>query len=165
MRVAGTERFNLRIIEYSLIHVLAGPNRGLAGHDLGDELLLVFQHLPEITVESPFCDIPENLHLGVMVALAEDPSFLLFQVGRFPGTVQMVESDQLILHVGAGSQFGSRTKKDTHLAGAYFGKEFGLPCLRIRLMDEDDFFFRDSHGDKLVPDIIVDIEAPVRFRR
>ena len=145
MRVAGTERFNLRIIEYSLIHVLAGPNRGLAGHDLGDELLLVFQHLPEITVESPFCDIPENLHLGVMVALAE--------------------SDQLILHVGAGSQFGSRTKKDTHLAGAYFGKEFGLPCLRIRLMDEDDFFFRDSHGDKLVPDIIVDVKAPVRFRR
>ena len=165
MRVAGAERLDLRIVEHSLIHVLAGPDRGLAGHDLGDELLLVFQHLPEITVESPFCDIPENLHLGVMVALAEDPSFLLFQVRRFPGTVQMVESDQLILHIGAGSQLGCGTKKNTHLAGADFGKEFGLPSLCIRFMDEGDFLLRDPHGNKLVPDVIVDIEASVRFWR
>ena len=100
-----------------------------------------------------------------MIALAEDPSFLLFQVGRFPWAVQMVESDQLILHVGAGSQLGSGTKKDTHLAGADFSKELGLPRLRIRFMDEGNFLLRDSHSDKLVPDVIVDIEAPVRFRR
>ena len=109
MRVTGAERFDLRIVEHGFVHILAGPDRGLAGHDLGDELLLVLQHLPEIAVEGPFRDIAEDLHLRIMVALAEDSSFLLLQVGRLPGAVQMMERNQLVLHVGAGSQLGCGT--------------------------------------------------------
>ena len=109
--VSGSKCFYLCIRQGGFINILTGTNRGFTGHDLAYELLLVFNDLPGVTVKGSFCHIAENLYFWILVALAQDSSFLLFNIGRSPGHIQMVQGNQLILDVGSGSHLGGRTQQ------------------------------------------------------
>ena len=77
----------------------------------------------------------------------------------------MMQGNQPILNVGAGSQFRCGTEQDTHLTGAHLGKQFRLFCLGRCLMDKSNFFPRNAFCHQFIPHIIVDIETAVAFRR
>jgi hypothetical protein len=54
-------------------------------HDLGDEGGFAFDGLPHVGVEGPFGDEPDDGHFFVLVALPQDASVALGQVGGPPG--------------------------------------------------------------------------------
>ena len=52
---------------------------------------------PHVGVKCIFCHITVDPDLFILVPLAEDPPFLLLQVGGLPWAVQMMERDQPVL--------------------------------------------------------------------
>lgn len=52
---------------------------------------------PHISVKSVFRHIPEDLHFFILISLPQDTPLLLFQICRFPGTVQMMKGNQSVL--------------------------------------------------------------------
>ena len=119
--------------------------------------------MPHVGVEGPFRHITENLDLFIFVALPQNTSFLLFQIRRLPWAIQMVQSDQPVLHVCPGSELRRRSDQDTHLAGSHLCEKLRFLGLGIGLMDKDDLLRRNALGCQLIPQIIVDIERAVRF--
>ena len=76
-RISGCKCLDLRIGERRFVHIFTASDRCFAGHDLGNELLLVLNQLPHITVECGFCYIPEDMNLFIMVSLTDNTSFPL----------------------------------------------------------------------------------------
>ena len=95
--VSGAQGLDLRIGQRRLIHILTGPGRGFAGHDLRNEFLLVLHGLPEVSVEGPLRDIAVHMHILVVVAPALNAALSLGQVAGPPGTVQVMERNQFVL--------------------------------------------------------------------
>ena len=56
---------------------------------------------PHVRIERIFGHIPENFYLLILVALAENPAFLLLQIGGFPGHIEVVEGNQPVLDIGS----------------------------------------------------------------
>ena len=135
-RIAGAECLDLRIGKCLLIHIVTGTDRRSAGHDLADEFLLVLQRLIQIGVECPLCHVLENLHLRVLVSLPDDPAITLCHIRRPPAHIQVMNCNQAILHIRAGSHLLRTAEEYTYLPGADFGKEFFLFRLRIRVVDK-----------------------------
>ena len=162
-RISRAQRLDLRIAERRFIHIVAGTNRTFAGHDLADKLLLILHGLPEITVEGSFRGIPVEMHLRISVALPNDPAFPLFQIAGPPGTVQIMQSNQPVLHVGPRPHFAGAAQKNPHLPGANFGKQFFLFDLRIGIVNKGNLRFGNPPGDQFLPNIFIYIEAAVPF--
>ena len=157
-RISGAQSLDLGIGKRCLINILAGTDRAFAGHNLGNEFLLVFNRLPEISVKGALGDITEDKHFLVLIALTHNASCALFQITRPPRAVQVMESDQAILYVGAGTHFLCASHQDSHLSGAYFCKQIRLALFCIRFMDKCNFLPGDSMGNKFFTDIIIDVE-------
>lgn len=83
--VAGTQGLDFRIGESGFVDVLSGSDRGFAGHDLADKLLLALHQLIEVTVKGVFGDIGVDLYLVVFITLSDDTALSLLEVG---GTVE-----------------------------------------------------------------------------
>ena len=80
--IARTQGLDLRIRQRLLVNVLGGVNRALARHDLPDELLLVLHRLIKAAVKGVLRHIGADLHLRILVALTDDPTFPLRRIGR-----------------------------------------------------------------------------------
>ena len=80
IRISGSKCFDLGISKCCFIHILTASYRRFTCHDLADEFLLVFNHLPRITIEGSFCHITKNRHGIISVTLSENTSLLLFNV-------------------------------------------------------------------------------------
>ena len=86
-RVSGGQCFDFRIAESGFVHIIRHTDRGLAGHNLSDKLLLVLHELVEVSVKGAFRYIPIDFHLFVFISLADDTPQPLLQVGGPPGAV------------------------------------------------------------------------------
>ena len=69
-----------------------------------------------------------------------------------------MKGNQPVLHVCAGTHLSGAAHQDTHLTSAYFCKQFLLSGLCICFMDIGYLFARNSLGNKLFPDIIVNVK-------
>ena len=117
--VSGAQRLDLGIGERRLVNILTASHRGFAGHDLGDEFLLIFHRLPEVSVEGRFRDIAVDVYLLVAVALPDDAPAALLQITRPPRAVEVVERHEPVLHVHARAHFEGAAHEHTHLTGAH----------------------------------------------
>ena len=102
-RVARGDRFDLGIGEFLAADVLGTAKGIVAGHHLGDEAGFGFQGLPHIGVERSLGHVAINRDFLVLVALPENSALALFDLGRLPGSIQMVQGDETLLDVGAGA--------------------------------------------------------------
>ena len=106
-RVAGGHRFDLGVGQHDFgVEVLDGADRvgGVDGSgDLGDEPGLAFDGAPHVRVEAAGGDVAHDVHGRVLVALAQDAAFALFDVGRAPRHVDVMQGDEALLDVDAGA--------------------------------------------------------------
>ena len=123
--------------------------------------MLVLYGLPHIGIKGALCHISVDFDLGIVVALAQDPTLALLYVAGPPGDVQMVQGDQPFLYVGSRTHLGGAPEKDTHLSGADVGKELRFAGLSVRFVDERDLLLRDAALDQLLPQVVVHVEIPV----
>ena len=132
-------------------------------HYLVDEPGLAFEGLPHVAVEGPFGDIPDDLDLGVEVALPQDAAVALGDVGGPPGCVQVVQGDGPVLHVGADAHLLGRTDQDSDPPGPAGGEQLGLVPVGLGFVDEPDRLRGQAAGNELVAELVVGV--PVRPRR
>src|SRR6266536_3322352 len=83
-RITGGDGFDFGVSERSAINVLQAPESRVAAHDLMDELRFAFKCLPHVTIEAADGYVAVDLDYGVVVALAKDATFTLFNVGGPP---------------------------------------------------------------------------------
>ena len=93
----------------------------LIAFGLLDEQCLAFHFLPHHRVVGGFGDVVEDLHLRVLVALADDPPFALFQVSGPPRHVHVVQGDESGLDVGPGAHLLGGPHQHRDVAGAGIG--------------------------------------------
>ena len=103
------------------------------------------------------------MHLRIPVALPDDPAFPLFQIAGPPGTVQIMQGDQPVLHIGSRPHLAGAAQQNPHLPGANFGKQLLLFDLRISTVNKGNLRFGHPPGDQFLPNIFIYIEAAVPF--
>ena len=59
----------------------------------------------------------------VLITLTLDAPFALFQIAGTPGTIQIVQGNQSILHVGSGSHFGGAAHQDAYFSFPDFAEQ------------------------------------------
>ena len=80
----------------------------------------------------------------IHIALAFYSALALFQVAGTPGSIEVVEGYEPVLHVGPCAHLGSAAHEDTHLSGAYFGKQRFLLCVGVCVVDKGNLVLRYS---------------------
>ena len=100
----------------------------------------------------------------ILVALALNTAFALFQVAGPPGAIQVMECYKAILHVGSGSHFRCAADQNTYLAGAYFAEQLLFPHLGVGLMDESNLLRWYAPGNQLLADVLIDGKFRFRLR-
>ena len=73
----------------------------------------------------------------------------------------MVQSNQLLLHIRAGSHLLRRTDKHSDLTVSHLAEQFLFLRFGICRMDIGNFLFRNTFRYQLVAQIIIDIESTV----
>ena len=94
----------------------------------------------------------------VAVALTDDAAATLLQITGTPRAVEIVERNELVLDVHTSAHLEGAAHEHTHLTGAYFRKKLLLPHLGIGFMDERDLLTRDTAGNELFPDVVINRE-------
>ena len=89
-RVAGGQGLDLAERQRDVADVADLAGVQAAVHDLADERGLALQGLPHVPVEAALGHVPQDLDLGVEVALAHDAAFALGDVGGAPWRVEVV---------------------------------------------------------------------------
>ena len=69
-----------------------------------------------------------------------------------------------LLDVRSGPHFCRTSEQNPHIAGANLGKQCGLFCFGIGVVDELNFAFRHPGGNQFFANIIVDVEVAIVFR-
>ena len=77
MGIAGAKCFDFSVGQGGFVNILRRAHWGFAGHDLPDKLLLALHQLIEIAVKGVLGDVGVNVHLVVLIALADDASLPL----------------------------------------------------------------------------------------
>ena len=98
-----------------------------------------------------------------MVALPHDAPKALLQVAGPPWAIEIMQGDEPVLHIGSGSHFCGAAHEDTHLAAAHLGEQLLFLLLGVGGVDISDLVFRNAHLQQLLPQIVIHIEAAVRF--
>ena len=143
-RITRRDGFDLGIGQRGGIHVFKPAHGHIAAHHLGNKLRLGLQRLPHIGVERAFGDVSINLHGGVFVALPENPPLALFHVSRPPRRVQMMQRNQPLLDIGAGTHFLCAAEQNSHFACSNRTEQAQLRVVGIVILNEGDFVFRDA---------------------
>ena len=162
-RVSGTQCLDLRIGKRLLVHILAGANRGFAGHNLRDKSLFILKGLKQVRVKCPFRDVIEHLDFLIHIALTDDATIALGHVAGLPANIQMMHRHKSGLHVCARSHFCSASEQDSHIARAHFGEQCRLFRFGVGVVDKLDLVFRHTGGNQLLANVIVDVEVTVIF--
>ena len=76
--IASCQCLDFGIGQRGIVYIIAGTDRRFRSHDLGNELLLIFQNLPHIRIKRIFRDVTINFHLLIPVSLPENTTLLLF---------------------------------------------------------------------------------------
>ena len=66
--------------------------------------------------------------------------------------------DEPVLNIGARAHFSGTAHEHAPLTRTNLSEQFLLFYLRIRIMDECDFFLWDALRDQLGPDVVIDVE-------
>ena len=162
--VAAGQRLDLGIRKRLLIHIFGRANRRFAGHDLADKFLLALHKLVKVGVEGTLGDIAVNVHLWVFVALPDNAPLPLLKVGRTPRTIQMMQSDELLLTVGASTHALGAAQQDTHLTAPHFSEQVFLLYLALGVVDECDLVFGNTQFQQFCMNIIINAESAVILR-
>ena len=159
--VPGGQRGDLAVGQRGHVaaDVLGVPAGGLAVDDLVDELGLAGDGLPHVGVEAALGDVPVDLHLGVLVALAQDAAFPLGHVRGPPRAVQVVQGDRDVLDVGPDSHEAGRADQDRDLAGAGGGEQLGLGLVGLGLVHEPDRAGVDAVLGELAAQVLIGVPA------
>ena len=110
-----------------------------------------------------FGNIPEDLNALILIALAQNTPFLLFQIAGFPRSIQVMERNKVILHIGASAELRCGAHQDTDLPAANLCKQLCFFSLCIRVMDEGDLLRRHTSVNQLLLHVVVDIETAISF--
>lgn len=161
--IAGTQGLDLRIAEGRFVNVIGRPDRGFAGHNLADELLLALYQLVEIAVKGVFRYIGVDFNLLVLVALADDAAFPLLKICRTPGTIQVVQGHQFLLDIGSGSHLCGAAQQHPDFSITHLAEQLLFLLLGVGVVDVGDFLGGDAFGNQLIPQVIVHIEGAVAF--
>ena len=114
-----------------------------------------FQCLPHVGIERAFGHVAEDFDLLVFVALPQDATVPLFHFGGLPRGIQMMQSGQPLLDIGAGAHLLRGTDQDSHSIVADLFEEHLFFGVRIGIADGGDLVTRDATGDQLFDDFIV----------
>ena len=96
------------------------------------------------------------------VALTDDASISLFQVGRSPRSIKMMSRHKPLLHVHARAHLGGRANEDAYSAGLHIAEQLAFADVGIRIMNEGYLFGRDALVDELLAQIVIDGELAGR---
>ncbi len=91
------------LVGLPLAHVLQPANAGVAGECRGYKPGFSLVVLPHRRIERAEGRVGIETDLVVLVALPHDAAFALFDLGRQPGHIEMVERLQPRLHIDAGA--------------------------------------------------------------
>ena len=127
------------------------------GHDVVDEAGLALQGLPHVPVEAPVGQVADDLDFLVQVALADDASFALVDVGGTPGSIEVVQGHGAVLHVGADAHLLGRADQDSDVPGPARGEQPGQVGIGLRLVHEPDGLPGQPARGKLVAELVVDV--------
>ena len=67
--IACCQCLDFGIGQRGIVHIIAGTDRRFGSHDLGNELLLIFQNLPHIRIKRIFSDVTIDFYLLIPVSL------------------------------------------------------------------------------------------------
>ena len=110
-------------------------------------------------------DVTEYLHLGVLVALPQDPALALFDVRGPPRTIQEVKRDRPRLDVGPDAHLLGRADQHRELPVAGGGEQPALLNVALRFVDVADLMARDAETGELVAELVVGVPAIVGVPR
>ena len=162
--VAAGQCLDLGIRKRLLIHIFGGANRRFAGHNLRYKFLLGFYQLIQVGIEGALGDIAVNVHLRIFVALPDNAPLALLEIRRTPRTIQMMQSDELLLTIRSRAHALGAAQQDAHLTCAYLGKQVFLLHLALSVMDEGDLVFGNTQFQQFRVNIIINAEGAVILR-
>src|SRR5438477_8948837 len=125
-------------------------NVSLTCHDLMNEASLGFQCLPHVRVEAALRYVTVNLDGLILVALPQNSSFPLLNVGGTPGGVQVMQRDEPLLNIGAGAHLLSAAHEDADPASAHLLEQRVLFGVAVIILNESNVFRRHTALDELV---------------
>ena len=114
---------------------------------------------PEVGVEGVFGDVPVYMHGLVHIALTRDAALALFEVAGTPWGIEVVESDEPVLHVRPRAHLGRTAQEHAHIAGAHSGEQSFLFLISVGVVDEGYLLRRYATRDQLRFYVVVDVEA------
>lgn len=127
----------------TLANILKPPDRGEAGECRGDEPRLALVVLPHRGGKRAFGSIGEDIDLLMLIALADNPSLVLFNLRWQPRDVEMLERFEPELGIDAGAYRLRRAYQETNLAGAGTAEQ---PVEGLRLHHLSPIEYRKSLG-------------------
>ena len=125
------------------------------------KFLLGFYQLIQVGIEGTLGDIAVNVYLRVFVALPDNAPLPLLKVGRTPRAIQMVQSDELLLAVGASAHALGAAQQDTHLTAPHFAEQIFLLYLALGVVDEGNLVFGNTQFQQFCVNIIINAESAV----
>ena len=162
--VAAGQCLDLGIRKRLLVHIFGGADRRFAGHNLRYKFLLGFYQLIQVGIEGALGDIAVNVYLRVFVALTNDAPFALLEIRRTPRTIQMVQSDELLLTIRSRAHALGAAQQDTHLTAPHFAEQVFLLYLALGVVDEGDLVFGNTQFQQFRANIIINAESTVILR-
>ena len=144
------DRFHLGIGEFLSTDVFGTADDIIACHDLADEPRLGLQGLPHVGVERSFGDVAKDRHLLVLIALAQDSAFALFDLSRLPGSVEVMQRHEAFLYVGTGAHLLRAADEHPDLATTDLLEEGLFLGVRIGVTNDSDLVAGDTVGNQLL---------------
>ena len=121
------------------------------------EFLFALHKLVKVGVKGAFRDIAVNVHFFIFVALTDNASLALLEIRRTPRTIQMVQSDELLLTVRSRAHTLGTAQQDTHLTVSHLSKQVFLLHLALGVMNESNLIFGNTQLDQFRPNILINI--------
>ena len=105
------------------------------------------------------------MNLCIFVALPDTSAEPLFQVRGSPRAVEIGGCGKFVLDIRTGSHLLRTAHQDADIPSAYLLEQLQLLCFGIRFVDELYLIGGYATGNQLLPDVVIDIEGAVVFRR
>src|SRR6266568_5999145 len=124
-----------------------------------DEPGFALEGLPEVAVEASGGEVPDDLDFVVHVALADDAAFALFDIGRAPGGVEVVQGDGAVLDVGSDAHLLGGSDQDGDVPGPAGREEPGEVGVGFRLVHEPDGLAGEPARGELLAELVVGVPS------
>ena len=155
-RVTGGEGLHLRVRQRLVADVVDRAFGHVASHHLVDEGGLAFDGLPTEHVETAFGDVPDHLDFLVLVALPQYSAVSLFEIGRSPGAVHVMEGEGSVLHIRTHPHLLRRADQHGDAPCPRRRKQARLLGIVPSFVHEPNGLPWDAAGDQLGPQLVVD---------